>query len=265
MRIIILESETLVAQCGAHLIAKQIKQKNNSVLGLATGSSPIKLYQNLIHMYNSGAISFEKVRTFNLDEYLGLDRSHPQSYYRFMNEHLFDHINIDPANTHIPNGTAEDPVGECQAYEANIKALGGVDLQLLGIGENGHIGFNEPTSSLSSRTRVKTLSKSTMDANSRFFSEGEFQPSLSITMGVGSIMEAAQIMLIATGEKKATAIRDTIEGPISALCQASILQMHTNTTIVIDEAASSLLAGKEDYQYIEKQNQKFLAKYQINS
>ena len=178
-----------------------------------------------------------------------------------MNANLFDHINISKSNTHIPNGTAEDPVKECVEYEETIKSLGGVDFQLLGIGENGHIGFNEPTSSLSSRTRIKTLAKSTMEANSRFFSEGEFQPSLSITMGVGSIMDAKKIMLVATGEKKAAAIRDAIEGPITSMCQASILQMHKSMTMVLDEEASSLLANKDTYQYIERQNQRFLAKY----
>lgn len=256
MQIVILDTPEQVANYGADRFADQLNNKPDSVLGLATGSTPIALYSALIARVQRGELSFAKARTFNLDEYLGLAGTHPQSYRYFMNEHLFRHLDIDLANTAVPDGATEEPLAACDAYEAAIETAGGIDLQLLGIGRNGHIGFNEPSSSLASRTRVKTLTPDTVKANQRFFEDGEFQPHLSITMGIGTIMEARQILLLATGESKAAAVRATVEGPLAARCPASILQMHPKATLVLDRAAASQLEDVAFYQYIEQENQR---------
>jgi glucosamine-6-phosphate deaminase len=258
MRIVVLESPEAVAEYGAQFIEQKIKSKPDTILGLATGSSPIRLYEKLIATHQSGELSFAQTTTFNLDEYLGLDGTHPQSYRYFMNHHLFDQIDIDKSNTYVPNGKSSNPIKACEEYEQTIQEKGGVDVQLLGIGRNGHIGFNEPTSSLVSRTRVKTLTKDTFDANKRFFGEDEFQPHLSITMGIGTIMESKEIILIATGSDKADAIKRTIEGPISAFCPGSILQMHAKVTIVIDKEAALGLQDVAFYEYIEQEQQHLL-------
>ncbi len=259
MRIVVLEDADAVAAFGANHIIEGIHRKPEITLGLATGSSPVRLYQNLIQVNQEHKVSFQKVSTFNLDEYLGLDGEHPQSYRYFMNEQLFNHIDIDLNNTHVPNGAAKNPLSACEEYEQAIRNRGGIEIQLLGIGRNGHIGFNEPTSSLSSRTRVKTLTKDTVDANRRFFAEGEFQPRLSLTMGISTIMEAQEILLIATGAGKAEAIKNTIEGPVSAFCPASILQMHAKVVVVIDKAAAQELKDVSFYEYIEQEQQRLLA------
>lgn len=259
MRVVIVPTATDVARFSARHIQQTINRKKDAVLGLATGSSPIALYKELIAKVKAGACSFRNVTTYNLDEYLGLSGDHPQSYRYFMNEHLFKHIDIDRNQTHVPNGDSHNPIQACQDYETQITASGGIDLQLLGIGQNGHIGFNEPSSSLTSRTRVKTLTQDTISANQRFFSEDEFQPYLAITMGIGTIMESREIILIATGENKAAAIKHTVEGPISASCPASILQMHAKALVVVDEAAASQLDNIEFYQYIEQEQQRLLA------
>lgn len=256
MQIVILDTPEQVANYGADRFADQLKNKPDSVLGLATGSTPIALYNALIARVKRGELSFAKAQTFNLDEYLGLAGTHPQSYRFFMNEHLFRHLDIDLANTAVPDGATEEPMVACDEYEAAIQAAGGIDLQLLGIGRNGHIGFNEPSSSLASRTRVKTLTPDTVKANQRFFKAGEFQPHLSITMGIGTIMEARQILLLATGESKAAAVRATVEGPLAARCPASILQMHPKARLVLDRAAASQLEDVAFYQYIEQENQR---------
>ena len=259
MRIVVLNDAEPVAQYGAAQIIETINEKPNANLGLATGSSPIRLYQNLITAYQQGQVSFKQVTTFNLDEYLGLTGDHPQSYRYFMNQQLFNEVDIELDNTFVPDGSTKNPLKTCADYEANMRARGGVDLQLLGIGRNGHIGFNEPSSSLVSRTRVKTLTKDTVEANQRFFKPGEFQPHLSLTMGIGTIMEARQIMLIATGADKAEAIKNTIEGPVSAYCPASILQMHANVTVVIDQDAALGLKDVAFYQYIEQEQNRLQA------
>ncbi|WP_394168679.1 glucosamine-6-phosphate deaminase [Saccharospirillum alexandrii] len=256
MQIVILDTPEQVASYGADRFAEQLNNKPDSVLGLATGSTPIALYNALIARVKRGELSFAKARTFNLDEYLGLAGTHPQSYRYFMNEHLFRHLDIDLANTAVPDGATEEPLAACDAYEVAIQAAGGIDLQLLGIGRNGHIGFNEPSSSLASRTRVKTLTPDTVKANQRFFDDCEFQPHLSITMGIGTIMEARQVLLLATGENKAAAVRATVEGPLAARCPASILQMHPKATLVLDRAAASQLEDVAFYQYIEQENQR---------
>ncbi|WP_076416272.1 glucosamine-6-phosphate deaminase [Shewanella sp. UCD-KL12] len=258
MQIVILKNSAEVAEYGANIFIKQLQNKASSVLGLATGSTPVSLYQGLISATKEQQISFKDVMTFNLDEYLGLEGTHPQSYRYFMNEQLFDHVDIDKANTHVPPGDAENPIEACVGYEEQIKAAGGIDIQLLGIGRNGHIGFNEPSSGLMSRTRVKTLTKATIDDNARFFAEDEYQPHLSITMGIGTILDAKKVVLLATGENKADAILATVEGALTASCPASALQLHTNAVLVIDEAAASKLADRDFYKHIEAENQKLL-------
>lgn len=260
MKVVILKDAAEVAKYGAEIFIKQVNKKADSVLGLATGSTPVALYKELIAAANAGKISFKDVTSFNLDEYLGLDGDHPQSYRHFMNDQLFNHVDINKDNTFVPPGDAENPISACEDYEARIDAAGGIDIQLLGIGRNGHIGFNEPSSSLASRTRVKTLTKETIDDNSRFFAADEFQPHLSITMGIGTILESHQVVLLATGENKAEAIKATVEGYITANCPASALQFHQNAVVICDEAAASQLSDPAFYKHIEKENQALLDK-----
>lgn len=261
MRIVILDTPEDVAEFGCTYFIDQINNKPDSVLGLATGSTPVNLYQKLCDAYLNKRVSFQSVQSFNLDEYLGLAPEHPQSYRYFMNQNLFNQIDIKPAQTHVPDGMAANPKDACLQYEQNIQQAGGIDLQLLGIGRNGHIGFNEPSSSLSSRTRIKTLTQDTVEANKRFFSEDEFQPRLSLTMGIGTIMEARRILLLATGSSKAEAVRNTIEGPLSASCPASILQMHPDVTIVLDKNAALGLKDLAFYQYIEAEQQRLSSQF----
>ncbi len=256
MKVVILKDAAAVAKYGAAIFVKQIQKKPHSVLGLATGSTPVAMYDELIAQYKNNQVSFSQVASFNLDEYLGISGDHPQSYRHFMNEKLFDHVDINKATTFVPAGDAKHPLDACEEYEQAIKNSGGIDVQLLGIGRNGHIGFNEPSSSLGSRTRVKTLTQETIDDNARFFADDECQPHLSITMGIGTILESKQVVLLATGENKAQAIADTVQGYITAECPASALQFHANTVIIIDEAAASLLKNREFFRHIERENQK---------
>lgn len=260
MKVVILNDAAQVAKYGAEIFIQQINRKPDSVLGLATGSTPVALYKELIAANQTGRVSFKKVSSFNLDEYLGLTGTHPQSYRYFMNEQLFDHIDIDKTRTAVPPGDAADPFAACMDYEKEIGQKGGIDIQLLGIGRNGHIGFNEPSSSLKSRTRVKTLTRATIDDNARFFSPDEYQPHLSITMGIGTILDSKKVVLLATGENKAEAIKAMVEGPVTAACPASALQMHEQVVLVIDEAAASQLADVDFYKHIENENQKLLSR-----
>jgi glucosamine-6-phosphate deaminase len=260
MQIVILNDAAEVAAYGADIFVSQLKKKENSVLGLATGSTPVALYKALINKNKAGEVSFKHATSFNLDEYLGLEGTHPQSYRYFMNEQLFNHIDINKEKTFVPPGNAINPITACQEYEDKISALGGVDVQLLGIGRNGHIGFNEPSSGLTSRTRVKTLTKATIDDNARFFSADEYQPHLSITMGIGTILDAKKVVLLATGENKADAVKAMVEGPLTASCPASALQMHRDAVIVIDKEAASKLNDIDFYQHIEAENQKLMAR-----
>lgn len=260
MKVVILKDAAAVASYGADLFIKQINSKADSVLGLATGSTPVALYKELIAAYKAGRVSFKQVCTFNLDEYLGLSSSHPQSYRYFMNEQLFNHVDIDKAFTFVPPGDAENPVTACVQYESVIAQKSGIDVQLLGIGRNGHIGFNEPSSSLMSRTRVKTLTRATIEDNARFFAPDEYQPHLSITMGIGTILESRKVVLLATGENKADAIKATVEGPLTAACPASALQLHEKAVLIIDDAAASKLSDVEFYKHIERENQKLMDK-----
>jgi glucosamine-6-phosphate deaminase len=260
MKVVIQDDAPAVARYGADIFREQLQKQPASVFGLATGSTPLSLYRELINSTRRGEISFSKVRSFNLDEYMDLAPQHPQSYRAFMDRELFNQIDIDTANTMVPPGDAANPLTACSEYENAIAAAGGIDIQLLGIGRNGHIGFNEPTSCLASRTRVKTLTRQTIDDNARFFDAGEFQPQLSITMGIGTIMEAKLVMLLATGKSKANAIKDMVEGPVSAWCPASALQMHPSTVVIVDEEAASELSDPEFFKHIEQQNQALLAR-----
>ncbi|GGZ98055.1 glucosamine-6-phosphate deaminase [Arenicella chitinivorans] len=260
MRVVIVGSAHDAAAYGCDLFLGQLHDKPTSVFGLATGSTPLALYQALIDAHRNQGISFAQVTTFNLDEYVGLAGDHSQSYRHFMQRNLFDCIDVAPENTHVPNGMAENAELACAEYEAQIMNAGGIDLQLLGVGRNGHIGFNEPSSSLVSRTRVKTLTEGTIADNARFFADGEYQPSLSLTMGIGTIMDARRVLLIATGDSKADAMRAAIEGPVSAACPASILQMHADAIVVMDEAAAAKLRNAEFYRFVETQRIKLAAK-----
>jgi len=260
MQVVILNNSDAVAEYGAQLFIKQLTKKPESVLGLATGSTPVALYQKLIAANKRGAVSFQQCSSFNLDEYLGLAGDHPQSYRYFMQQQLFDHIDIEPAQTFVPAGDTDNPITACHDYEEMIREKGGIDIQLLGIGTNGHIGFNEPSSGLMSRTRVKTLAPATIRDNARFFSADEEQPHLSITMGIGTILDSHQSILLATGKAKAAAIAATVEGPLTAACPASALQMHPNAVVVVDEEAASQLQNSEFYKHVERENVRLKAK-----
>lgn len=236
----------------AEIVAEQVREKPNCVLGLATGSTPLGTYKELIRMHKEEGLDFSQVITFNLDEYYPLSSAHPQSYHYYMYKNLFDDVNIEPVHIHIPNGMVKDIPVFCKWYEAEIRKAGGIDLQLLGLGSDGHIGFNEPGSSLGSRTRVKTLDTQTVEDNSRFFKKKEDMPKYAITMGVGTILEAEKCLLLANGKNKSEALAKTIEGPITAQVTASALQLHKELIVVIDEEAGQKLQRKEYYQHIEK-------------
>lgn len=235
----------------ADIVAAAIRRKPNLVLGLATGGTPRGLYRELIRLHREGGLDFSAVTTFNLDEYLGLSREHPQSYSAFMWSELFRHVNVQTGNVHIPDGMVDgDPADYCLSYESSIREAGGIDLQILGIGRDGHIGFNEPTSSLGSRTRVKTLMAQTLRDNRRFFGADEVPPECAITMEIGTILEARRILLLASGVEKSDAIARAVEGPISSSCSASALQLHPWVTVVIDEPAASRLQHLDYYRHV---------------
>ena len=237
----IFASAQQVGQAAATLIAAQLLRKPDSILGLATGSSPIPTYENLVAMHKAGVLDFSQAKSFNLDEYVGIDPNHVCSYHRFMQDNLFDHVNIKPENVHIPDGNAEDLAAAAKAYDAAIVAAGNIDLQLLGIGRNGHIGFNEPGEHFVYGCHEVELSQSTIEANTRFFDSEADVPRSAVSLGIGSIMNAKQVLLIATGADKAEAVRQAVEGDVSPLCQASILRTHPNVIFLLDEAAASLL------------------------
>jgi glucosamine-6-phosphate deaminase len=235
----------------ARIIAKLVRSKPDCVLGLATGSTPIPTYRELVRMHREDGLDFSKVTTFNLDEYVGLPPEHAQSYHAFMDEHFFSHVNVPRARIHIPDGMAADIPAECARYEASIRAAGGIDLQILGIGTDGHIGFNEPTSSLASRTRIKTLTEQTRADNARFFDGDLAQvPFHCITMGVGTIMESRQVLMLAFGANKANAIAEAVEGPITSMNPATVLQMHPVAKCIIDEPAAAALKKTAYYRWV---------------
>ncbi len=250
MEVIIQSDAASVSKTAARIFESQLEMKPASVLGLATGSTPVGLYRELIALHAADLLDFSRATTFNLDEYVGLAPDHPQSYATFMRENLFARVNIPPASTHLPNGQAADVAKHCQEYEAAIRRAGGIDLQLLGIGTDGHIGFNEPSSSLASRTRIKTLTARTISDNARHFGSKALVPRHVITMGVGTIMESRQCLVLAHGEAKAQAVAAMVEGPITANCPASILQMHHTCTLIIDEAAATGLRRMEYYRWV---------------
>jgi glucosamine-6-phosphate deaminase len=250
MEVIIKPDATAVSKEAALLFQRQLARKPASVLGLATGSTPVGLYRELIALHRAGALDFAQATSFNLDEYVGLASDHPQSYRAFMRENLFSQINIASERTHVPDGTAPDVAAQCAAYEAAIRAAGGIDLQLLGIGGDGHIGFNEPSSSLSSRTRLKTLTPRTIADNARFFGSEAAVPQHVITMGVGTIMETRSVIVLALGAGKADAVAAMTEGPITASVPASILQMHEKCALIIDEPAATKLQRGDYYRWV---------------
>ncbi|MBQ8480954.1 MAG: glucosamine-6-phosphate deaminase [Alphaproteobacteria bacterium] len=262
MRVIIKENSDNVSKWAADYVAYRINHFKPTkgrpfVLGLPTGSTPLGMYAELIKLYKAGKLSFENVVTFNMDEYIGLDSTHPQSYHYFMQENFFKYINIKPQNIHILNGMTKDFAKECREYERAMRNVGGVHLFIGGVGVDGHIAFNEPFSSLESRTRVKTLTESTIKANSRFFDNDLSKvPTMALTVGVGTIMDAEEVMIIATGKNKATALKHGIEGALSHVWTISALQKHRHGIIVCDkEAVSELSAETVDYfMDIEKNN-----------
>ncbi len=252
MEVIICENSGSASALVAGQIAGLIRRKPDAVLGLATGSTPLALYEELITLHREEGLDFSRVSTFNLDEYVGLSADHAGSYHHFMWENLFQHVNVDAERVHIPDGAVEGRgiERECRRFEEMIEAAGGIDYQILGIGTDGHIGFNEPGSSLASRTRIKTLTQRTRDDNARYFADGEEMPHHVITMGIGTIMEAGVIALLAFGEAKAAAIAGAVEGAVTANNPASILQMHPAARIFVDDAAAAGLERAEYYRWV---------------
>jgi glucosamine-6-phosphate deaminase len=247
---IIRPDKDIAAQLVARIIAKELRAHPSLVLGLATGRTMESVYSRLVKMHQQEGLDFSLCRTFNLDEYVGLGASDPRSYRYYMNARLFDHVNIDKRNTNLPDGLAADLDSECCQYEEKMRRVGGIDLQLLGIGAAGHIGFNEPLSALRSRTRVKALSPTTVAQNASFFGGAENVPRRAITMGVGTILECRRCILLATGESKAGVIAKAVEGPITSMISATTLQLHARCTVVVDETAASQLQAAEYYRWI---------------
>lgn len=241
MEVVIKETYEEMSLLAAQLIADVIRRNPRAAIGLATGSTPLGTYHELIGMHRDEELDFSQVISFNLDEYVGLPIDNEQSYHYFMWENLFKHINVTPANVHIPDGLADDLKEACDSYEVEIDDHGGIDVQLLGIGSNGHIAFNEPGSSLGSRTRIKTLTEKTRQDNARFFNSIEEVPKYCVTMGIGTILESRKLVLLANGENKAEAIQATLEGPITVSVPASAIQFHPDVTVIVDRAAASKL------------------------
>lgn len=241
MRLIRAKDYADVSRKAANIMAAQVQLQPDCVLGLATGSSPVGAYQELIAKYQAGELDFSQVKAANLDEYVGLTKDHDQSYAYFMRSNLFDHINIDQANCNIPNGMNPDAEAECARYDAVIESMGGVDLQLLGLGPNGHVGFNEPGDAFVRDTNKIELTKATIDANARFFATRDDVPKYAYTMGIGAIMKAKRVLMVVSGANKAQAVKDCFFGPIRPQAPGSILQLHPDFILVADEAALSLV------------------------
>lgn len=252
MRVIIEPDAAAVAVRAATHVADLIRRSPACVLGLPTGTTPLALYGELVRRHREEGLSFSRVVTFSLDDYVGLPPDHRAGYAAYMNHNLFDHVDMDPTNIHTLDGRAEDLPDACESYEAAIREAGGIDLQVLGIGPNGHIGFNEPASSLGSRTRVKSLTRETLEANAPSFESPDDVPRLAITMGVGTILEARSCLLLALGERKALPVRDMVEGPITAQVPASALQFHPDVIALLDEPAASLLLRRDYYRDAEE-------------
>jgi glucosamine-6-phosphate deaminase len=251
MLVVLKENAEEISRQAALLIASAIRKKPALTLGLATGGTMVGVYRELVRLHKEDGLDFSRVTTFNLDEYLGLPASHPQSFRSFMQQNLFSYLNIPTQNIHIPDGSITGDFDKYfAAYENSIRAAGGIDVQLLGIGRNGHIGFNEPTSSLGSRTRLKVLSRDTIEDNRKFFAPGEKIPNCAITVGIGTILEAGKILLLANGAAKAMPIAEAIEGPMTASVPASALQLHPDVTFIIDGPAASQLTHREYYREV---------------
>jgi len=259
MLVVLERGKNEVAEQAARIIAGSIRRNPAIRLGLATGGTMIGVYHELARLHREEHLDFSRVVTFNLDEYLGIPPSHPQSFRSFMQHHLFAHVNIPRNSIHIPDGTlTRDYDAYCEKYERAIRDAGGIDLQLLGIGRNGHIGFNEPMSSLGSRTRTKELSAETIEDNRKSFAPGEEVPQCAVTVGIGTSLETRRILLLATGQSKADAIAKSIEGPVSASVTASALQLHRDVTFLLDEEAASLLTQKPYYRHVLDMTRKLM-------
>jgi len=258
MEVIITKTPDEASALAADMIESKLLSKPNAVLGLATGSTPVGLYRELARRHREKGLDFSKVTTFNLDEYLGLPPSHPQSYRYFMDENLFRHIDVPTSSIHVPYGHAGSVLDFCAWYEEEIERSGGIDIQILGIGGDGHIAFNEPGSSLGSRTRLKTLTEQTIRDNARFFSSMDEVPRFAITMGVGTILEARQIIMLAFGAGKADIIAEAVEGPITSQVTASALQLHRDVIVLVDQAAGSKLKRADYYNWIYEQRRRLI-------
>ena len=250
MEIIVQRSYAQMSKVAAEIIAEVLNTKPNAVLGMATGSTPLGLYQELVRLHQERQLDFSRVTTFNLDEYVGLSINHPQSYHYFMHEHFFRHVNIQPQNINIPSGTTSNYPAFCAWYEQRIKDCGGIDVQILGIGTDGHIAFNEPGSSLTSRTRLKTLSRQTIDDNARFFENRDNVPIYAITMGVGTILDAKKLVLVASGNSKTRAVAQAVEGPVTSMVTASAIQLHPDAKVIVDAEAAAGLTMRDYYEFI---------------
>lgn len=251
MEVIVVPAVQDVGMAAAGIISRLVAGKPGAVLGLATGASVERVYADLVLAHHDHALDFSRVTTFNLDEYVGLSRSHPASFHAFMEEHFLSRVNVDRRRVHLPPTEGDDLAGLCEQFERDIRAVGGIDLQLLGIGRDGHLGFNEATSSLASRTRIKTLTSSTREANRSGFG-GEEVPLHVVTMGIGTILEARHCLLVADGPAKADAVARMVEGPLTAMVPASALQMHPHATVIVDEAAAAGLSLRDYYREVQR-------------
>ncbi|MCU1569059.1 MAG: nagB [Pseudarthrobacter sp.] len=249
MEVVILNGSKQIGKLAGDAIEELLRRKPDAVLGLATGSSPLPIYDELAARHDRDGLDFSRAHGFALDEYVGLPEGHPESYREVIRREFTDRVNIPPENVHGPDGTATDIPAACQAYEESIAATGGIDLQLLGVGTDGHIGFNEPGSSFTSRTRIKSLLEQTRRDNARFFNSLAEVPHHVLTQGLGTIMEARHVILVATGAQKAQAVREFVEGPVAAICPASVLQFHPHATVLLDEAAASALRLADFYRH----------------
>ena len=250
MEVIIAESAEAVGRLAGAKVASVLARRAESVLGLATGSSPLSIYTELGRRVAEGSLDLTRTHGFALDEYVGLDRGHPESYAAVIGREVVHPLGMSPARVHVPDGWADDTEAACARYEEQIAAAGGIDVQILGIGTNGHIGFNEPSSSFSSRTRIKTLAPATRADNARFFTRPEDVPTHCVTQGLGTIMDAGEVILVAQGQRKAAAIARAVEGPVASVCPASILQFHRRATVIIDEEAAGDLSLADYYRHV---------------
>ena len=258
MLVVLKQDAQEVGQEAARIVSAAVCAKPSLVLGLATGSTPLGMYEKLISLHKNSGLDFSKTTSFNLDEYLGLAPDNPQSFHCFMHSNFFAHVNFSKDKVHIPSGALRANYSEyCESYESEIRKAGGIDLQILGIGRNGHIGFNEPNSSLASRTRLKELTQETIEDNRRFFPKDEEIPECAITMGIGTILDARRILILATGKSKAAAVAKAIEGPISSSVSASALQLHPDVTFIIDEEAACALTQRDYYRRVLELTRKY--------